>query len=384
MGDNRKNIMIKKLKLVSILAALLVVGCVTAAPALAVDEITYNADTTYTFTGGDVTVLSGSQATQVANSATAFTITITNPDVFTVRSANRYTFTIATATGTYLTSCGTTFSEVAIQPASGVTETGLTITPTTTVCSSVSGGGGGGTPPPPAADTTAPSNVSVVINSGASVTNTGSVTLALSATDSVGVTQMQISNDSVFTGATWEAYATSKSWTLTSGNGAKTVYARFRDAAANTSVTASDMITLDSGAVVTPPPPSPVPPTPPAPVPPGSQAAVMVQLQAQINALIAQINAIISAQGGTRPAECSAPLTAQLNFGLRHREVTCLQAYLRANGYLNVLPTGYFGTLTRAAIQRFQAQKGIAVQGNAGFGIVGPRTRASINASLGF
>jgi hypothetical protein len=54
---------------------------------------------------------------------------------------------------------------------------------------------------------------------------------------------MTISNDSAFTGAAWETYTTSKTWTLTSGSGTKTVYAKFRDAAGNASAAVSDTIT---------------------------------------------------------------------------------------------------------------------------------------------
>ncbi len=69
---------------------------------------------------------------------------------------------------------------------------------------------------------------SVMINSGASVTNSTAVTLTLSAVDPAGVATMQFSSDGVnFTSE--EPYATSKAWTLVSGNGTKTVYVRFRD-----------------------------------------------------------------------------------------------------------------------------------------------------------
>jgi hypothetical protein len=62
-----------------------------------------------------------------------------------------------------------------------------------------------------------------------------SVTLNLSATDDVsGVGQMLISNQSDFSGAIWESYATSRAWALGS-NG--TVYVRFRDNAGNVSTT---------------------------------------------------------------------------------------------------------------------------------------------------
>ncbi|MBI3324332.1 MAG: hypothetical protein HYZ92_03535 [Candidatus Omnitrophica bacterium] len=94
-------------------------------------------------------------------------------------------------------------------------------------------------------DTTPPIGT-VTINSGAATTNTTAVTLALSATDSGGtVSQMQCSNDGV-SYSTPEAYATTKSWTLTGGDGTKTVYAKFKDAAGNWSSAATDTITLDT------------------------------------------------------------------------------------------------------------------------------------------
>jgi phage baseplate assembly protein gpV len=71
---------------------------------------------------------------------------------------------------------------------------------------------------------------SVLINSGAISTNSTAVTLTLNAVDPLGVDTMQFSNDGIiFTPE--EPYATSKAWTLSSGDGTKTVYVRFRDKA---------------------------------------------------------------------------------------------------------------------------------------------------------
>ena len=96
-----------------------------------------------------------------------------------------------------------------------------------------------------AADTTPPTG-SVTINSGAAGTNNANVTLTLSATDNSGtVAQMQFSNDGT-TYSTPEAYATTKTWTLTSGDGTKTVYAKFKDPAGNWSAPVSDTIVLDA------------------------------------------------------------------------------------------------------------------------------------------
>ncbi|HEY5541121.1 MAG TPA: hypothetical protein VIL41_06690, partial [Coriobacteriia bacterium] len=61
-----------------------------------------------------------------------------------------------------------------------------------------------------------------------------------------GVSQMRFSNDGS-TWSSWQAYSTTASWTLTSGDGTKTVYAQFKDNAGNaSSATISDTIGLDT------------------------------------------------------------------------------------------------------------------------------------------
>jgi large repetitive protein len=96
------------------------------------------------------------------------------------------------------------------------------------------------------ADTTSPTG-SIKINNNASYTNATSVTLNISAVDSgSGVDGMKFSNNN----STWslaESYATTKSWTLSSGNGTKTVYVQFKDNAGNWSKAYSDAIILDTG-----------------------------------------------------------------------------------------------------------------------------------------
>jgi hypothetical protein len=94
-------------------------------------------------------------------------------------------------------------------------------------------------------DATAPSGT-ISVNSGAAATGSTTVTLTLSATDAIsGVYQRRFSNDNS-TWSAWEAYGTSKTWTLTSGDGTKTVYVKYRDNNLNTSASFSDTITLDT------------------------------------------------------------------------------------------------------------------------------------------
>jgi len=100
------------------------------------------------------------------------------------------------------------------------------------------------------ADTTAPVGT-IKINNGALYTNSTNVTLNLSATDlESGLSQMQFSNDGI-TYSTAEGYATTKAWTLTSGDGTKTVYVKYKDVAGNWSSPVSSTIILDTTVPVT-------------------------------------------------------------------------------------------------------------------------------------
>ena len=111
-------------------------------------------------------------------------------------------------------------------------------------------------------DTSAPAG-SIVIDGDAADTTSTLVTLTLSASDAEsGVVEMRFSNDgSSWSG--WVGYGTSSSWTLSSGDGLKTVYVQFRNGAGLTSQY-SDTITLDA----TPPPtPTPAPTSAPTATP---------------------------------------------------------------------------------------------------------------------
>lgn len=95
-------------------------------------------------------------------------------------------------------------------------------------------------------DTTAPTG-SISINHGATYAASRSVTLTLTGQDTgTGIDQVMISNDSDFSDTSWISYTTWVDWTLSSGDGIKTVYARFRDRAGNMSEVYSDTIVLDT------------------------------------------------------------------------------------------------------------------------------------------
>ena len=94
-------------------------------------------------------------------------------------------------------------------------------------------------------DKTAPSG-SIIINNGDAYTTSISVTLTLTANDTASdVAQMRFSKDGT-TWSDWESYSTSKSWSLTIGDGAKTVYVQYMDNAGLISTSYQDIIILDT------------------------------------------------------------------------------------------------------------------------------------------
>ena len=66
--------------------------------------------------------------------------------------------------------------------------------------------------------------------------------------DNSGIWEMQLSESADFGDAAWEPFTAFRSWTASSGDGAKTVYARFRDRATNESVAVSDQFIVDTTA----------------------------------------------------------------------------------------------------------------------------------------
>lgn len=96
-------------------------------------------------------------------------------------------------------------------------------------------------------DATPPQAPSILIDAGAEVSLDLSLLLQLSATDATtGVSQMMISEDAGFAGAIWEIYVTSKTQTIPTGDGIRTLYVKFKDAVGNESETATDSVFVDS------------------------------------------------------------------------------------------------------------------------------------------
>ena len=126
-----------------------------------------------------------------------------------------------------------------------------------------------------------------------------------------------------------------------------------------------------------------------------ARAATLEELQAQIQSLLAQIAALQSAQtgGSTVGGACAYTFASNLRQGSTGTEVMNLQKILNMNSATQVASSGagspgnessYFGSLTKAAVIRFQnlyASEVLAPVGlSSGTGYVGASTRAKLNA----
>lgn len=93
---------------------------------------------------------------------------------------------------------------------------------------------------------------------------------------------------------------------------------------------------------------------------------------------LALLQAQLGAAALTPPATPAFVFKSYLKAGSESDEVLELQKLLQKLGYLTVTPNGYFGPSTLAAVKKFQAANKLDQ-----LGVVGPGTRAALNAALG-
>ncbi len=111
-----------------------------------------------------------------------------------------------------------------------------------------------------------------------------------------------------------------------------------------------------------------------------AQAQTVEELQAQIAALLSQIQALQTQlnSGSTGGSTALYTYNSNLTDGSQGADVSALQQFLFEKGFLKVNPTGYFGPLTKAALASYQASVGISPA----VGYFGPVTRAHFNAMV--
>lgn len=94
-------------------------------------------------------------------------------------------------------------------------------------------------------DSTPPTGA-IEINNGSEATAAEKVAITLQASDAIGPVEVLLSNDSSYAGGSWVSIPSNNQleWSLSTGDGSKTVYAKFRDGSGNEYET-TDTIVLD-------------------------------------------------------------------------------------------------------------------------------------------
>jgi len=108
-------------------------------------------------------------------------------------------------------------------------------------------------------------------------------------------------------------------------------------------------------------------------------AVTIAELQAQINALMAQLASLQGGSVSTGMTACT--FTRSLTIGSSGADVTCLQNYLTGTGHFTFSggSTGYFGSITQAAVATWQAANGVSPAA----GYFGPISQARYSAVAG-
>lgn len=110
-----------------------------------------------------------------------------------------------------------------------------------------------------------------------------------------------------------------------------------------------------------------------------AKAQTAEELQAQINALMAQIAALQSSTGGSSATVAACTFTRSLTVGSQGEDVKCLQNALTPKYFTNAGgATGYFGSVTQSAVAAWQAANGISPA----VGYFGPVSQAKYNAMM--
>jgi len=370
--------------LLPVITILLILPAITFA---ASDTVTFTADTNLYLSGLDINIVAktGSTAAGVTVYSDYIGLDLENGSNIILTGPAAYALTNPAV----LTTCNSSGSSVNI--ISTVTQS-INVTPQTP-CTIVSGGGGeivvvapsGGGGGGGGGDMTAPTISQIAVTT---------------LTDNYAVISWQTNEPSL----SWINYGTSASYGLTSKTSvyvsshslkltdlsASTVYhyqVKSQDATGNIgSYTDGTFTTLSSGAapVIT----TPVVTTP-KPISQMTPTEIQVEIS-RLTALVLSLQSQLAQLGPTAVPPAAIPFsgkfTTGLSIGAKSDDVRALQEFLKAQGsaiYPEGLVTGYFGSLTEKAVERFQEKYGIAKPGDAGYGYVGPKTRAAINADIG-
>jgi len=116
-------------------------------------------------------------------------------------------------------------------------------------------------------------------------------------------------------------------------------------------------------------------------LPKNPTASDLTSIQAEINVILSELKTVQAVQPTPQGVALGFHFVRPLALGMKSDDVKNLQTVLKTNPtiYPEGVVNGRFGPATLRAVQRFQEKYSIAMKGQPGYGVVGPKTRAKLN-----
>lgn len=347
----------------------------SAAPVFAINDVTLDTNAQIVI-GSETFLITAPQQTadSITVNATNFTVTLAPGVHFKVSAASRNIINVSYSNSiSAVRTCNSTISAVELINTGGGSAT-VTVTPGTALCTDPSQFFGGGY--------SAPAVPSAALNLAATAGN-AQVALSWQAPSTDG--NSTISNYKVYRGSSsgGEVLLATLGNILTYTDiGLTNETAYYYKVSAVNAIGEGDLSAEISATPVTPAPSAWSIPTYSIPaVSAPAAAAPAVSAPATPAAPAAQAPAVSAAPAAAAVSVSAWKFKTPLELSSTGTDVTKLQQRLTAEGVYSGPITGYFGPLTQAAVKKYQEQKGLATAGQAGYGNVGPATRAALNSS---
>lgn len=358
-------IVVKTFKIMKIYLTALLSFLIAPALAFAALDVTMSGSSVISVGGYNLVVSGTANFDSIEVGASSFSVQLSPAATLTVTSSDRKTLTVSPTQYTTSQTCNASESSVTVAMAAGGTATTVTITPSSDTCASIGGsGGGGGTSIRPVASSSSSvssANVAQVIPAP-SVANPSSIARSVS----------PVFNRNLARGSKGEDVSNLQKLLAQD----KTIYPEGIISGVFGPMT--EMAVKKFQAKYKLP-----------------QIGVVGPATRQMLQIVASVNPSATAQQSSTSSTPSLKssnvyssaksINKRLEKGMTNEQVSTLQQWLSQDKeiYPNAIVSGYFGSLTEKAVQKFQEKYGIAGPGEEGYGAVGPKTRAKLSEIFG-
>jgi len=316
--------------------------------------------------GGYSLVVSGTaNLDSIEVGSSSFSIQLSPAATLTIISSDRKTFSISPSLYTTAQTCNVSESSITVAMAAGGPVTTVTITPESTTCTlpgSSGGGGGGGTSIRAASSSSSSQSVS---SAASSVSIASFPATSVASPSSVARSVSPVFNKNLTRGSKGDDVRNLQKLLAQD----KTVYPE--------GIVSGVFGPMTEKAVKKFQAKYSLPQV--GTVGPATRSILNVVASVSPSAAVQQPS-VPSKSVSSSPVSPAGAISKRLQKGMKDSQISTLQQWLSQDKdiYPEGTVSGFYGPLTEKAVQKFQEKYGIAGPGEAGYGVVGPKTRAKL------